>query len=351
MVRFRLDVLRPQSDLDAGFDTHVMEATMGMQLGRLERQELRTVWAHEASGFTPWLAQAENLGILGETLGLSLELEAQEQAVGPFRADILCRDLGSEEAEHWVLIENQLERTDHSHLGQLLTYASGLEAVTIIWVASRFTEEHRSTLDWLNRITDDHFRFFGVEVELWRIGNSQAAPKFNVVAKPNHWSHAVKDAARAIDRAELSDIRLLQHDYWAALNEVLDKVGGPVAGNRMPRPKARARFPIGRQHFRLTATMFRQSHQICAELHIAGEEAKHVFRLLKDDQQSIEQELGYPLQWEELPDQQDCRIAVYQDDVDPQNQQDWPRQHDWLAEHLNDLHRVFAQRVRALEVA
>ena len=324
---------------------------MGMQLGRLERQDLRTVWANEASGFTPWLAQAENLGILGQTLGLSLELEAQEQAVGPFRADILCRDLGSEEAEHWVLIENQLERTDHSHLGQLLTYASGLEAVTIVWVAARFTEEHRSTLDWLNRITDERFRFFGVEVELWRIGNSQAAPKFNVVAKPNHWSHAVKDAARAIDRAELSDIRLLQHDYWAGLNEVLDQTKGPVAGNRMPRPKARARFPIGRQDFRLVATMFRLDHRIRAGLHITGDEAKHLFRLLQHEHQAIEQKIGYLLQWEELPDQQDCRIAVYQDNADPENQPDWPRQHDWLAQRLNELHRVFAPRVRALEVA
>jgi len=100
-----------------------------------------------------------------------------------------------------VLIENQLERTDHTHLGQLLTYASGLEAVTIVWIAERFTEEHRSTLDWLNKITDESFRFFGLEVELWRIGNSPAAPKFNLVSKPNEWSHSVAQAARAIDDA------------------------------------------------------------------------------------------------------------------------------------------------------
>ncbi|MFC6759858.1 hypothetical protein ACFQFQ_10730 [Sulfitobacter porphyrae] len=107
---------------------------------------------------------------MGEALGIDLELEAQEKAVGPFRADILCKDIGTEE---WVLVENQLERTDHGHLGQLLTYASGLEAVTIVWIAARFTEEHRSTLDWLNKITDETFRFFGLEVELWRIGDSR----------------------------------------------------------------------------------------------------------------------------------------------------------------------------------
>ncbi len=114
-------------------------------LGRLERVELREIWLSEASDFTPWLARKENVDILGETLGIDLELEAQERSVGPFRADILCKDIRT---DGWVLIENQLERTDHNHLGQLLTYASGLEAVTIVWIAACFTEEHRSTLDW-----------------------------------------------------------------------------------------------------------------------------------------------------------------------------------------------------------
>src|SRR5215471_1493398 len=89
-------------------------------LGRLEQVDLRTIWATEATAFTPWLAQPENLAILGETLGIDLELEAQERAVGPFRADIRCKDI---DTDRWVLIENQLERTDHIHLGQLLTYA------------------------------------------------------------------------------------------------------------------------------------------------------------------------------------------------------------------------------------
>ncbi|WP_415714466.1 hypothetical protein [Roseibium sp.] len=180
---------------------------LSVELGNLERVELRDIWASEAADFTPWLARAENLSILGDTLNIDLELEAQEKSVGPFRADILCKDIGN---DNWVLVENQLERTDHSHLGQLLTYASGLQAVTIVWIAAHFTDEHRSTLDWLNKITDESFRFFGLEVELWRIGDSPAAPKFNIVSKPNDWSRSVARAARAIDDAELSDIRQMQ---------------------------------------------------------------------------------------------------------------------------------------------
>lgn len=315
-------------------------------LGRLERVDLRDIWISEATDFTPWLARPENLAILGETLGIDLELEAQERSVGPFRADILCKDNGT---NGWVLIENQLERTDHGHLGQLLTYASGLEAVTIVWIAARFTEEHRSTLDWLNRITDDSFRFFGLEVELWRIGNSPAAPKFNIVSKPNDWSHSVAQAARAIDDTELSERRVLQREYWAALNLVLNAERGPVSGNRKPQPQSWMAYPIGRTAFWLATVMMRQKNQVRSELYISGVQAKALLTLLRQEKDSIEGEIGYPLEWEELPAKRDCRVAVYLNGVDPEDRIDWPRQHAWLAKRLNDMHRVFAQRVRALD--
>lgn len=314
-------------------------------LGRLQRVELRDIWTTEATDFTPWLARPENLSVLAETLGIDLELEAQERAVGPFRADILCKEIG---AERWVLIENQLERTDHSHLGQLLTYASGLEAVTIVWIAARFTEEHRSTLDWLNRITDDSFRFFGLEVELWRIGTSPAAPKFNIVSKPNDWSHSVAQAARAIDDAELSETRIAQRAYWAALHPVLDAAGGPVSGNRKPQPQAWMVYPIGRTGFWLAAVMIRTKKQLRAELYISGDQAKSFLAELRSGREAIERELGYPLEWEELPSRRDCRIASYLNASDPEDEADWPRQHAWLAKRLNDLHRVLSQRVKGL---
>ena len=314
-------------------------------LGRLEPCELRDSWAGEASAFTPWLASGDALPLLGEALGLELELEAQERPVGPFRADILCRDV---QTGHWVLIENQLERSDHTHLGQLLTYASGLEAVTIVWVVARFTEEHRSALDWLNRITDEHFRFFGVEVELWRIGDSQPAPKFNVVARPNNWSQAVAEAARAIDAGPLSEVRSLQRSYWEALNRVLEAQRGPVSGNRKPQAQSWMTFPIGRQELHLTASLLRRDRKLRAELHISGPRAKLLFGLLQSDRATIDHELGEMVSWEEMPDQQDCRIAFYREGADLEDEADWPQQHDWLATRLNALHRVFARRLRSL---
>ena len=315
-------------------------------LGRLEKVELRDIWLSEASDFTPWLARKENLDILGETLGIDLELEAQERPVGPFRADLLCKDIGT---DRWVLIENQLERTDHIHLGQLLTYASGLEAVTIVWIAARFTEEHRSTLDWLNRITDESFRFFGLEVELWRIGNSPAAPKFNIVSKPNDWSQSVAQAARAIDDAELSETRIMQRAYWTAFDKVLSALGGPISGGKKPQPQSWMAYSIGRSHFTLNAVMVRPKKQVRAELYISSDKAKAFFHLLAAQKDEIERELGFALDWEELPAGQDSRISVSLDDADPENEADWTRQHEWLAKRLNEMHRVLAPRVRALD--
>jgi hypothetical protein len=150
-----------------------------------------------------------------------------------------------------------------------------------VWVVARFTEEHRATLDWLNRITNDTFRVFGVEVELWKIGESPAAPKFNIVSKPNDWSHSVAEAAPAIDDADLSETKVMQREYWAALNKVLEAADGPLAGNRKPQPQHWMSFPIGRSGFHLNAVMIRPKHQVRAELYISGDLAKTYLALLK----------------------------------------------------------------------
>lgn len=317
-------------------------------LGRLERIELREIWSTEAGDFTPWLAAPENLSALADTLGIDLELEAQEKEVGSFRADLLCKDIGT---GTWVLVENQLERTDHTHLGQLLTYASGLEAVTIVWIAGRFTEEHRSTLDWLNKITDESFRFFGLEVELWRIGQSPAAPKFNIVSKPNDWSRSVAQAARAIDEGELSELRVMQQEYWTALQKALAAGSRTVISRRKAPPQAWINFPIGRSNFYLGAVMIRATNQIRAELYIAGRSAKAFFGLLEQQREAIEREMQCALEWEGMPDKQDARISVYMNGADPADRSAWSHQHRWLVDKLNDLHRVFAQRIRSLNSA
>ena len=309
-------------------------------LGRLERVELRDVWSNEATDFTPWLAQPENLKVLEETLGIDLEVEAIEKPVGPFSADILCKDLGTNRS---VLIENQLERTDHRHLGQLLTYAAGLQAVTVIWIAARFTEEHRAALDWLNEITEESLCFLGLEVEVWRIGGSPAAPRFNIISKPNEWSRSVKNAPADPSRSRL---HATHRNYWAAFHEVLNRVGGPVSGNRKPQPQSWMGYRVGRSGVSLFASRQPRKQRVCASLYLSGEKANAFFAGLKQDKDSIESELGWPLDWREMPKERE--IVTYLNSVDPDNESDWPQQHEWLAERINAMHAVFSPRIKNL---
>ncbi len=316
-------------------------------LGRLERVELRDIWETEAQDFTPWLAKEENLKVLADTINMDLGLEAQEKSVGPFRADILCKntDDGS-----WVLIENQLERTDHNHLGQLLTYAAGLHTVTVVWVAATFTDEHRATLDWLNDITDDSFRFFGLEVELWRIGDSPAAPKFNIVSKPNDWSRSVSQAARRIGAEALTETTALQLEYWASFRDYLQQEDSPIRPQK-PFPQNWMNFGVGRTGFVLTVLLISTEKQIAVDITMNDENAKAYFALLRERKEEIEAALGLELVWMELPERKSCRLVHYWRDVDPLDKERWPEYREWMRQHLEKLNEVFRPRVKTLNAA
>ena len=314
-------------------------------LGRLSKVDLRDTWKSEAQDFTPWLAQEENLALLGDTLGIDLELEAVEQSVGPFRADILCKDTLSED---WVLVENQLERTDHTHLGQLITYAAGLDAVTIVWIAARAAEEHRAACDWLNEITASEVRFFLLEVELWKIGDSPAAPKFNVVSKPNDWSRGASGAQRNVGSGEITDMKALQQAYWKTLNGIIDARNGPIR-SRSARPQHWQNYSIGRSGFRLTATVNSRENRIRAELFMYSDDAKAFFHLLAQQKTAIEEEFGSPLEWDSLPTRKGARISISREGEDFSQVENWPEQHEWFATTLEKIHRVFAGRIRNLD--
>jgi hypothetical protein len=315
-------------------------------LGRLEKVDLRKAWMSEATDFTPWLAHAGNMKLLGEAIGIELACEAKEKPVGPFRADILCKDAAT---DSWVLIENQLERTDHNHLGQLLTYAAGLEAVTIVWIAARFTEEHRAALDWLNERTDEHINFFGLEVELWRIGNSPVAPKFNVICKPNGWSRSIRKAAEG----SLSEAKELQLRFWTKFVEFLEDAESSLKCAPLG-PKHWLSISIGRAGFHLNviaSTWNSETNsytpEIRAELDIRHENAKRHFAALESKRSDIEAQLGFPLVWYNPTDAAKCRIYARKD-ADIFDEKNWLSQFRWLKEHLEALHRAFGPLVKEL---
>ncbi len=316
-------------------------------LGRLKKVDLREAWVSESSGFTPWLAQEENLKLLGETIGIDLELESQEKDVGPFRADILCKDTAN---DNWVLIENQLERTDHTHLGQLITYAAGLQAVTIVWIAQRFTDEHRAALDWLNEHTDEKINAFGLEIELWQIGASPFAPKFNVISQPNDWSRTVQQAASG----GVTEHKQLQLKFWTAFRAYMEETGSFVKCQK-PAPQHWMSHSIGRTGVTLGSILSMwhsvkktRSPEIRTDLYLSGSNAKQEYAALAKQKDAIEKAFGFPLTWHNPTNKNACRLSIRQD-ADFQNEALWPQQFEWLREHLEKMHRVLAPIVKSLK--
>lgn len=317
-------------------------------LGRLERVNLRDIWINETSDFTPWLAQEENLKLLGEAINLDLSLEAQEKNVGPFYADILCKDMAS---DNWVLIENQLEKTNHTHLGQILTYAAGLKTVTIVWVAEKFTEEHRAALDWLNEVTSKHINFFGLEIEVWRIGNSSPAPKFNVLCKPNNWAEEISDR---VNRTELTETKQLQLEFWTAFRRYLEENSSSLRATK-PFPQHWMNLALGRGGFQLTAIASLwnsdansyEKGEVRAEFAVTNSNAKAYFSALEAMRDDIEKDLGQTLTWHNPENKTACRVYLRRD-ADLNDKNLWPEYHAWLLANLESLRRVFGPRVKQL---
>lgn len=319
-----------------------------MKLGRLTRiTDLRATWADEARHFTPWLAQPENLAVLSEHLGIGpegLELEAVEKYVGPYKADILCRDTTNGK---WVLVENQLERTDHNHLGQILTYAAGLDCKTIIWISKSVTPEHKVAIEWLNALSNDDTSFYALEIELWQIENSPIAPSFNTVVGPSTPARQAQTAKAGIADGELSPAKQELLQYWTEFEALLAARNGPV---RPVTPLAQNWLvhSIGKAGVNLNSSLNRQEGWIRAEIYLTGTKAEGFFRQLVDQRAEIEHILGFSLEWYDVS-AKDRRIFVSKIVPNITDRTTWNQQHNRLADRFDDLHKVFHDRVRALQ--
>jgi hypothetical protein len=309
-----------------------------MQLGKIEKLVIRDQWKNEEYDFTPWLAREENIQLLGDEINLDLDVEGTEIAIGSYKADIVAKDGNG----RTVIIENQLEKTDHKHLGQIITYASGVEAQIIIWVCTQVTDEHRQAIDWLNEVTRADIAFFACEIELWRIGDSIAAPKFNVIASPNDWTKVVKSTVNSKDLSETKKAHL---DFWNAFKAYMEDSGTSLK-MRQPRAQHWYTLAVGRSKFNISMTTNTQSKEVGCEIYIRGKDAKVAFAELERQKESIEAVLGQ-LEWHELPDGQDCRIKLSRRG-DSKSQVQWPELHDWLKDKSEAFYDVFSPKIKAL---
>lgn len=314
-----------------------------IKLSKITKVDLRDCWKSEASDFTPWLASEENISLLADALGMNeLEVKSQEEHVGPFRADILCVDPGTDKL---VLIENQLEKTDHNHLGQILTYAAGLDAVTIIWIAEHFTEEHRAAIDWLNRITDKEFNFFGVEIELIKIGESPAAPMFNVIAKPNGWSKNVRSSQVSNDN--LTEGEQFKFEFWTAFR---DYMANHPSKHFKPQGASTSHWmnvAIGRSGFQISLLVNKKENKVTIQLYMSDDLEKKYFDALYEQKEEAEASIGVALDWRRLDDKKASSID-YNKKIDVTNPDKQEEIFAWYREYTEKFIRFFKPIIKTL---
>ncbi len=301
------------------------------KLGRIEQVDIRKIWPNEARDFTPWLA--EHLDLLGKELGMDLVQVQQEAPVGRFSLDILATD----GPERTVVIENQLEATNHSHLGQLLTYAAGNDARIVIWITREFGDEHRAAIDWLNTRTREEVDFYGVEVRVFKIGDSLPAPDFRLVARPNTWSRQTRRTAspesekqRQFHQQIVDRLRKNGHTNVTRANVEWNSIRSDV-------PDSRYFWWIARG----------QPRSVQVYLEIRTENSVEILSSLEAHKETIEAELGTKLEWKRHGKVQIILPGRDASINDPQEKLN--KTGNWIFDHLLKLKEVFEPRLKQIE--
>ena len=264
-----------------------------MCIGKLESVDVRKLWVHEQYDFSAWLAKEANLSILGETLGISFTDVETEKFVGSYRCDIVAKDDNNK--DKIVIIENQLERSDHDHLGKIITYASGLDASTIIWIVTNARTEHKSAIEWLNNNTISNITFFLIELKAYRIGDSLPAPKFEIAEMPNDF---VKNANTKSGDKILNRSKAARYDFWTRLieyssNSVESMLS--ILKNRKANTDDWMSVSIGTSKAHLEIKLSDKDHCIRIVLYISDD--KELYYLLENMKEDIEKDAEHPLIW------------------------------------------------------
>ncbi len=303
-----------------------------INLGRLkEIKDLRKVWPHEALDFTPWLAEEDNLALLADAVGLEITIDETESGVGDFNVDIYATETGTDRK---IIIENQLEDTNHDHLGKLITYASGKSADIIIWVVKRAREEHRAAIEWLNNHTDENIAFFLVEIKLYQIGGSDIAVKFEVIEKPNDWTKEIKRHTGS------SPTLQARYDYWISFNDYAFANNHFVKefNKRKASTEHWMTMSVGSSACHININQIRKDNLIMVEWYISDD--KELFHKFYSHKTEIETDMGMKLDWRELPDKKASRILISHV-ADFENKDKWTEQFDWIMDVALKMKKAF----------
>jgi hypothetical protein len=305
---------------------------MKQDLSKLNKVELRDVWGHEAIDFTNWLAQKENLYSLGEEIGVDIKLIKTEANIGKFSVDILAEE---EASGRKIIIENQLEDTNHDHLGKIITYASGYDAEIIIWIVRDVRDEHQKAIDWLNEHTDENINFFLIKIELWQIEGSNPAPKFEIMVSPNEWAKAIKTSS---NNGDLTDTKLQQLEFWNKFKNYVQENDTRIR-LQTPRPQHWYDVSMGSSEGHVALTINSRENLIGCEIYINKD--KELFNFLKDRKDEIEKEIGEPIEW--IDAAVASRIKIKKEVRDLFNQTEAEKRFAWLYEKTVLFQKVFGR--------
>ncbi|MCX6745324.1 MAG: DUF4268 domain-containing protein [Candidatus Parcubacteria bacterium] len=308
---------------------------MKKNLSKLNKVDLRDVWGHEAIDFTNWLAEQQNLDLLSEAIGIEVKLIQTEANVGRFNVDILAEEQGTGRK---IIIENQLEDTNHDHLGKIITYASGYDAEVIVWIVRDYKEEHQKAVDWLNEHTDENISFFLIKVELWQIENSNPAPKFEVVVSPNEWAKAIKTSAVS---GELTDTKLQQLEFWNKFKDFVRTTDSKIK-LRTPRPQHWYNVSIGISDAHIALTINTRENLIGCEIYINRN--RDLYDFLKEKQDIIEKEIGEKAEWSQAAIA--SMIKIKKEAPDVLNPIEAENYYKWLYDKTVLFQRVFGKYMR-----
>ena len=311
-----------------------------MDFGKLKKISPRDVWGREDLDFTNWLSESDNLGLLSDELGIEMSVVETESSVGSFKVDILAKGQNGDK----IVIENQLERTDHDHLGKIITYASGKNASTVIWIVREFKEEHKQAVDWLNEYTDPKLKFFLLKLEIWQIGDSKKAPKFQIISRPNDWAKAVKESS---SQRMTSPKAMQLYDFWNKFNEYATDQGAKL-GFSPVRPTAWYPINIGHSSANIILTLSKNKKEIGCRLNIKNAEPKELYKFLLKEKAQIETKIGFKLQWEELPNRDSSAIFV-KIEVDWTETKRWKECFKWCLEKSVKFNEVFPSLIKNFE--
>lgn len=305
-----------------------------MKLGKLKELDIRTVWAHEQYNFSKWLANEENIKELGDELNLSLTDVETEKFVGNYRCDILCKD---EITGKVVLIENQLEATNHDHLGKIITYASGLDAAVVVWIVASAREEHASAIEWLNKHTSDDLSFFLIEVHAYTIGNSEPAPMFKIIEQPNDFAKSVKAISK---NSELSVAQQKRLEFWTQFNEVLEQRGKPF-NKRKATTDHWYSVAMGSSECHISIDLVNKEHKIRVGIWIADN--KELYDHFYAHKEEIEASCGFELYWDRLDDKKASLACTYIQGLYFDNQDNYPELINKAIDLVLNLKKAFVQ--------